>query len=111
MFMHAVLVIAVVIIAIVLERAIVISARASLNGRKLADDLVRAVGRGDLERRTRLGIRSKSPVSRVAQAMLQANVATRSISSTSADNCGDAVPAGPDQASSPPRRARELRHA
>ena len=38
-FMHAVLVIAVVIVAIVLERAIVISRAASVNGRRLTDDL------------------------------------------------------------------------
>jgi len=86
MFMHAVLVIAVVIIAIVLERAIVISAAASMNGRKLADDLVRAVGRGDLNGAHTLAIRSKSPVSRVAQAMLQANVADEEYLQYTADN-------------------------
>ncbi|HET9328273.1 MAG TPA: MotA/TolQ/ExbB proton channel family protein [Candidatus Eisenbacteria bacterium] len=86
MFMHAVLVIAVVIVAIVLERAIVISRAASLNGRKLTDDLVRAVGRGDLNGAHGLAVRSKAPVARVAQAMLQANVADEEYLQYTADN-------------------------
>jgi biopolymer transport protein ExbB/TolQ len=86
MFMHAVLVIAVVIIAIVLERAIVISRAASLNGRKLADDLVRSVGRGDLNGAHGLAARSKAPVARVAQAMLQANVGDEEYLQYTADN-------------------------
>jgi biopolymer transport protein ExbB/TolQ len=72
MFMHAVLVIGVLIVAIVLERMIVIGRATSLNGRKLTDDLVRAVARGDLAGARSLGGRSSAPVARVAQAMLQA---------------------------------------
>jgi biopolymer transport protein ExbB len=85
-FMHAVLVIAVVIVAIVLERAIVISAAAALNGRKLADDLVRAVGRGDLNGAHGLASRSKAPVARVAQAMLETNVGDEEYLQYTADN-------------------------
>ena len=41
MYMHAVLVIAVVITAIVIERLIIIGRATALNGRKFTDDLVR----------------------------------------------------------------------
>jgi biopolymer transport protein ExbB/TolQ len=90
-FMHAVLVIAVVITAIVLERAIVISRAASLNGRKLADDLVRAVGRGDLAGAVGLAGRSGAPVARVAQAMLHANVGDEEYLQYTADNTATLV--------------------
>ncbi|TMQ70080.1 MAG: MotA/TolQ/ExbB proton channel family protein [Candidatus Eisenbacteria bacterium] len=86
MFMHAVLVIAVVIVAIVLERAIVISRAASLNGRKLADDLVKAVVRGDLTGARGLCARSKAPVARVAQAMLHVGTGDEETLQNAADN-------------------------
>jgi biopolymer transport protein ExbB len=70
-FMHAVLVIAVVIIATVIERSIVIGHAAVLNGRKLTDDLVRSVGRGDLAGAQRISTHSHAPVAQVAQAMIQ----------------------------------------
>ena len=73
MFMHAVLVIAVVVIATVIERTIVIGA-AAINGRKLTEDLVRSVGRGDLAGAQRISTHSKAPVAQVAQAMIQSGV-------------------------------------
>jgi biopolymer transport protein ExbB/TolQ len=71
MFMHAVLVLAVFIIAIVAERMIVISRAASINGRRFADDLVSRASRGDLQGARNLSTQSSVPVARVAQAMLQ----------------------------------------
>ncbi len=85
MFMHAVLVIAVVIVAIVLERAIVISRAASINGRRLTDDLVKAVSRGDLSGAHGLSMRSKTPVARVAQAMLQSGASDEEALQNAAD--------------------------
>src|SRR5687767_2383790 len=71
MFMHAVLVIGILIVAIVLERMIVIGRATGLNGRKLTDDLVRSVSRGDLVGARSLSTKSGAPVARVAQAMLE----------------------------------------
>src|SRR5262249_37708559 len=70
MYMHAVLVIAVVIVAIVLERMIVIGRAAAINSHKLTDDLVRMAGRGDLAGARHLAQRSTAPVARVAAAVL-----------------------------------------
>jgi biopolymer transport protein ExbB len=71
-FMHAVLAIAIVIIAIVTERMIVIGRATSLNGRKLTDDLVRCVSRGDMTGARNIAQQSSAPAARVAQAMLHA---------------------------------------
>jgi biopolymer transport protein ExbB len=71
MFMHAVLVIAIVVIAIIVERAIVIGRGSSVNSRKLTDDLVRRVNQGDVAAARTLSTRSNAPVGRVAQAMLE----------------------------------------
>jgi biopolymer transport protein ExbB len=74
-YMHAVLVIAVVIIAIVMERAIVIGRASAVNSRKLTDDLMRAVGRGDWAGAHNISRQSSAPVAKVAQAMLESGVA------------------------------------
>ena len=86
MFMHAVLVIAVLIVAIVVERSIVIGRAAALNGRKLIDDLVRCVGRGDLAGAHQLSRQSNAPVARVAQSMLQMGAADEEILQSAADD-------------------------
>src|SRR5215831_16945347 len=70
MYMHAVLVIAVVVAAIIVERLIVIGRATSLNGRKFTDDLVRFASRGDLMGARNVSTQSNAPVARVAQAML-----------------------------------------
>ena len=70
MYMHAVLVIAVVITAIVIERLIIIGRATALNGRKFTDDLVRYASRGDLMGARNVSTQSNAPVARVAQAML-----------------------------------------
>jgi biopolymer transport protein ExbB len=57
-----------------------------MNGRKLTDDLVRAVTRGDLAGAHGLAARSKAPVARVAHAMLQANVGDEEYLQYTADN-------------------------
>lgn len=75
MFMHVVLVIAVLIVAIVIERVIVIGRAAALNGRKMTDDLVRAATRHDLAGAHAISVKSGAPLARVAQAMLQSGLA------------------------------------
>jgi biopolymer transport protein ExbB/TolQ len=86
MFMHAVLVIAVIIIAIVVERMIVIGRAASLNSRRMTDDLVRAVTRRDLNSARQIAQSSNSPVARVAQAMMQAGAADEEALQSAADD-------------------------
>jgi biopolymer transport protein ExbB len=86
MFMHAVLVIAVFIVAIVVERMIVIGRAASLNSRRMTDDLVRAVTRRDLNSARQIAMSSNSPVARVAQAMMQAGVADEEALHSAADD-------------------------
>jgi biopolymer transport protein ExbB len=86
MFMHAVLVLAVLIIAIVSERMIVIGRAASLNGRRFADDLVNRASRGDLQGARNLSTQSSAPVARVAQAMLQMGPAEEDALHAAADD-------------------------
>jgi biopolymer transport protein ExbB len=86
MFMHAVLVIAVFIVAIVVERMIVIGRAASLNSRRMTDDLVRAVTRRDLNSARQIAMSSNSPVARVAQAMMQAGPAEEEALQSAADD-------------------------
>jgi biopolymer transport protein ExbB len=86
MYMHAVLTIAVVVIAIVSERMVVIGKATMLNGRKLADDLVRSVSRGDLMGARNLSTQSNAPVARVAQAMLEVGEADEAALQSAADD-------------------------
>lgn len=72
MYMHAVLVIGVVIVAIVVERVIVLGKAAAIDSHKLLDDLVRMAGRGDLAGARHLAQSSHAPVARVASAILHA---------------------------------------
>ena len=69
-FMHAILAAAVFVVAIVVERLIVIGPSAALNSRRLVDDLVRAIARGDLASARNLSRVSNAPAARVAQAIL-----------------------------------------
>lgn len=85
-FMHAVLVIAVLIVAIVLERFIVIGAAAALNGKKLTNDLVKALQRGDLQKARSISQKSSAPVAQVAQAMLEAGTADEAALQSAADD-------------------------
>jgi biopolymer transport protein ExbB/TolQ len=70
LFMNFILATAVVVIAIAAERLIVLLPAASLNGRKLMNDLISCVGRGDLSGARNLSRLSKAPAARVAEAML-----------------------------------------
>jgi biopolymer transport protein ExbB/TolQ len=65
-----VLAITVVIVAILLDRLVVIGRATALNGRKLTEDLVRAASRGDLNGARSISNQSSAPVAQVAQAML-----------------------------------------
>jgi biopolymer transport protein ExbB len=85
-FMHAVLVIAVLIVAIVLERLIVIGAAAALNGKKLTNDLVKALQRGDFQKARSISQKSNAPVAQVAQAMLDAGAADEAVLQSAADD-------------------------
>ena len=86
MYMHAVLAIAIVIIAIVAERLIVIGQATALNARKLTDDLTRAIGRGDVMGARSASTQSNAPAARVAQAMLEVGVADEGALQAAADD-------------------------
>jgi biopolymer transport protein ExbB len=70
-FMYFMLGVAVVVISIATERFIVIARASSLNGRKLMDDLVRAVKRGDMVTARNITRMSGAPAAQVAETMLQ----------------------------------------
>jgi len=72
-FMYFMLATAVVVIAISVERFIVLGRAAGLNGRKLVDDIVRCVGRRDIAGARKLSRLSNAPAAQVAAAMLQVN--------------------------------------
>ncbi len=68
--MYFMLAIAVVVIAIAAERFIVISRAGGLNSRKLMQDLLRCLQRGDLNAARNCARLSSAPAARVAEAML-----------------------------------------
>jgi len=70
-FMYFMLATAVVVIAISVERFIVLARAAGLNGRKLVEDIVRCVARHDLAGARKLSRLSDAPAAQVASAMLQ----------------------------------------
>jgi len=70
-FMYFMGAVAVVVISISTERFIVIARASSLNGRKLLDDLVRAVKRGDMVTARNITRMSGAPAAQVAETMLQ----------------------------------------
>lgn len=85
-FMYAILGTGVVIIAIVAERLLVVGRAAAINSRRLTDDLVRCIGRGDLNGARNLSIRSNAPVARVAQTILQIGPADEGTLQSAADD-------------------------
>jgi biopolymer transport protein ExbB len=70
-FMYFMLAAATVVIAIATERFIVIGRATSLNNRKLVEDLVRAVQKGDVMGARNMSRMSSAPPAVVAQAILQ----------------------------------------
>lgn len=68
--MYLILADAVLILAIVVERVIVLGGSAGINGRRLADDLVDRVDRGDVAGARKIASGSGKPVARVAAAVL-----------------------------------------
>ncbi len=90
-FMHLILAAGVAIIAIVAERTIVILGAGAVNSRKLTDDLVSAVGRGDLAGARNLSLLSKTPVARVAQAILMAGPGDEARLQSAADDAATLV--------------------
>jgi len=86
-----VLAIAVVITAIVVERAIVIGAAASINARKLTDDLVRTAAGGNVMAARNLIGGSTAPVARVAQALLLVGPAPEEVLQSAADDAATLV--------------------
>jgi biopolymer transport protein ExbB len=77
-FMYVILGCGVLIAAIVIERAIVIGRAAAVNSRRMADDLVRSAGHGDLNAARNIAMQSHAPAARVAQAILRAAPADES---------------------------------
>jgi biopolymer transport protein ExbB len=72
-FMYFMLATAVVVIAITVERFIVIARASGLNSGKLIEDLVRAVSTGDIAGARRLARVSNAPAAQVADAILRVN--------------------------------------
>lgn len=72
-FMFIILGTGVLITAIVLERMAVIGRAAAVNSKKMTNDLVRAVGKGDLAGARTISAKSNAPAAKVAQAMLSTN--------------------------------------
>ena len=70
-FMYFMLGVAVMVISIATERFIVIARASTLNGRKLMDDMVRAVKRGDMVTARNISRMSGAPAAQVAETMLQ----------------------------------------
>jgi len=70
-FMYIILATAVIIVAVALERMIVLARVSSVNAKKLADDLVRHAQRGDLSGALNLVRGAKAPGARVAEAILE----------------------------------------
>ena len=85
-FMHAVLVLAMVINAIIIERLIVIGRAMKVNSRRLTDDLVQRAARGDLNGARQVAMSSNTPIARVAQEMLQTGFADEEVLQTAADD-------------------------
>ena len=85
-FMHAVLVLAIVIVAIIVERMIVIGRAMKVDGRKLTDELVQRAGRGDMNGARQVAMASSTPLARVAQEMLQTGFADEETLQTAADD-------------------------
>lgn len=71
-FMYAILACGVFIVAIVAERIVVIGRAAMTDGHRLADEIARALGRGDSNAARKLALASDAPVAKVAAAMLDA---------------------------------------
>jgi biopolymer transport protein ExbB/TolQ len=69
-FMYFMLAVAVFVISIAIERFIVIGRASGLNGRKLMDDVVRAVKKGDMASARNISRMSGAPAAQVAEAML-----------------------------------------
>jgi biopolymer transport protein ExbB len=70
-FMFIILGMAVVITAIVAERMFVIGRAAAINSRKMVDDVVGSAKSGDLAKAKTISAKSRAPVARIAQAILQ----------------------------------------
>ncbi len=85
-FMYGILAVGVVIAAIVVERMVVVGQAAAVRGRKMVDDLVRCVAKGDLAGARHISTHSKAPVARVAQALLQARVTEEAKLQAAADD-------------------------
>jgi biopolymer transport protein ExbB/TolQ len=71
--MYGILGIGVVAAAIALERFIVITGAAALNGKKLTNDVLTAINRGDVNAARNVSRKSNAPAAQVVQAVLSVN--------------------------------------
>jgi biopolymer transport protein ExbB/TolQ len=71
--MYAILGIGVVAAAIALERFFVITGAAALNGKKLTNDVLTAINRGDVNAARNVSRKSNAPAAQVVQAVLSVN--------------------------------------
>jgi len=84
-FMYIILGTAVIILAVAIERMIVLASVSSLNAGRLADDLVKHAQKGDLAGAMKLVKGARAPGARVAEAILE----TRSYDEASLQNAAD----------------------
>jgi biopolymer transport protein ExbB/TolQ len=90
-FMFIILGVAVVILAIVLERLVVVGSAAAINGRKMMNDILRCLAKGDVAGARNVSNASGAPVARVAQAILQARANDEARLMNAADAAAAAV--------------------
>jgi biopolymer transport protein ExbB/TolQ len=90
-FMFVILFTAVLIVAIALERLIVIGRAASLNNGKFVRDVVKHVSRGDLQAANNLCRKVKNPVGRVALAIVSHGQRTEESLNNAADGAAVVV--------------------
>src|SRR5499427_8156832 len=84
--MYPILGIAVVAAAIALERFLVITAAAALNGKKLTNDVLAHLNRGDLNAARTVSRKSNAPAAQVVQAVLAVNELDESKLQSAADD-------------------------
>ncbi len=83
----------VIIVAIVVERLIVIGRAAGISGKRMADDLAQRVSRGDIAGARRIAADANTPVARVALAVLDSAGDEASVRTAAEDSAALVMPA------------------
>ena len=91
--MYLILANLVIIVAIVVERLIVIGRAAGISGKRMADDLAQRVARGDIAGARRIAADSNTPVAKVALAVLDSAGDEASVRTAAEDSAALVMPA------------------